>query len=127
MIEFSYNSTMEWLKNQGEEQKCTLVALAQKHMHLVIEQSRNNAKQLLEKKMVHRAKLIEKGREKQKIVAAIEDLKTDILITTIEGLQKREAAIVTLSLPEKFKGAELKVLIKRQIQLHTKIYKQKGI
>ena len=77
--------------------------------------------------MVHRTKLIKKGREKQKIVAAIEDLKTDILITTIEGLQKREAAIVTLSLPEKFKGAELKVLIKRQIQLHTKIYKQKGV
>ena len=96
-------------------------------MHLVIEQSRNNAKQLLEKKMVHRAKLIKKGREKQKIVAAIEDLKIDILITTIEGLQKREAAIVTLSLPEKFKGAELKVLVKRQIQLHTKIYKQKGV
>ena len=58
MIKFSYNSTMEWLKNQGEEQKRTLVALAQKHMHLVTEQSRNNAKQLLEKKMVHRTKLI---------------------------------------------------------------------
>ena len=53
---------MEWLKNQGEEQKCTLIALAQKRRHLVIEQSRNNAKQLLEKKMVHRAKLIEKGK-----------------------------------------------------------------
>jgi len=53
MIEFSYNLSMEWLKNQGEEQKCTLIALAQKHRHLVIEQSRNDAKQLLEKKMVH--------------------------------------------------------------------------
>ena len=77
--------------------------------------------------MVHRAKLIEKGREKQKIVAAVEDVKTDILITTIEGLQKKEAAIVTLSLPEKFEGAELKVLVKRQIQLHTKVCKQKGV
>ena len=66
MIEFSYNSTMEWLKNQGEEQKHTLIALAQKRRYLVMEQSRNNAKQLLEKKMVHRAKLIEKGREKAK-------------------------------------------------------------
>ena len=66
MIEFSYNSTMEWLKHQGEEQKCTLIALAQKRRHLVIEQSRNDAKQLLEKKMVHRAKLIEKGKEKAK-------------------------------------------------------------
>ena len=52
MIEFSYNSTMDWLKNQGKEQKRTLVALVQKRRHLVIEQSRNNAKQLLEK-MVH--------------------------------------------------------------------------
>ena len=35
--------------------------------------------------MVHRAKLIEKGREKaKKIAPAIEDLKTDILITTVE-------------------------------------------
>ena len=66
MIEFSYNSTMEWLKHQGEEQKCTLIALAQKRRHLVIEQSRNDAKQLLEKEMVHRAKLIEKGKEKAK-------------------------------------------------------------
>lgn len=116
MIEFSYNSTMEWLKNQGEEQKCTLIALAQKRRHLVTEQSRNDAKQLLEKKMVHRAKLIEKGREKaKKIAAAIEDLKTDVLITTVEGLQKREAAIVSLSLPEKLKEAELKALVKRQI------------
>ena len=66
MIEFSYNSTMEWLKNQGEKQKHTHIALAQKRRYLVIEQSRNNAKQLLEKKMVYRAKLIEKGREKAK-------------------------------------------------------------
>lgn len=66
MIEFSYNSTMEWLKNQGEEQKCTLITLAQKCRHLVTEQSRNDAKQLLVKKMVHQAKLIEKGREKAK-------------------------------------------------------------
>ena len=96
MIEFSHNSTMDWLKNQGEEQKRTLVALAQKRRHLVIEQSRNNAKQLLEK-MVHRAKLIEKGKEKaEKIAAAIENLKTDILITTVDGLQKRETAIVSL-------------------------------
>jgi len=66
MTEFSYNSTMEWLKNQGEEQKCTLIALAQKRRDLVIEQSRNDAKQLLEKKMVLQAKLIKKGIEKAK-------------------------------------------------------------
>jgi len=86
MTEFSYNSTMEWLKNQGEEQKCTLIALAQKRRHLVIEQSRNDAKQLLEK-MIHQAKLIKKkNRKGKKIAAAIEDLKTNILITTVEGL-----------------------------------------
>jgi len=66
MIEFSYNLTMEWLKNQVEEQKCTLIALAQKRRHLVIEQSRNDAKQLLEKKMIHRAKLIKKRNRKDK-------------------------------------------------------------
>ena len=47
--------------------------------------------------MVHRAKLIEKGKEKaEKIAAAIENLKTDILITTVDGLQKTETAIVSL-------------------------------
>ena len=128
MIEFSYNSTMEWLKSQGEEQKSTLIALAQQRRHLVIEKSKNDAKQLFDKKIGHRAKLIEKGREKaKKIAAAIEDLRTDVLITTIEDLQKREAAIVSLSLPEKVQEAELKALVKRQIQLRIKVHKQKGI
>ena len=54
-------------------------------------------------------------------------LKTDILITTVEDLQTREAAIVSLSLPETVKEAELKALVKRQIQLRMKVYKQKGV
>lgn len=41
MVEFSYNSTMEWLKNQGE-QKCTLIALAQRRR-----QSLNNQEMIL--------------------------------------------------------------------------------
>ena len=36
-------------------------------------------------------------------------------------------AIVSLSLPEKLKEAKLKALVKRQIQLRTKVYKQKGV
>ena len=87
MIEFSYNKTMEWLKSQGEEQKHCLIKLAQKRRNLVIEQSRNDATKLFEKKMVQRAMLIGKGTEKaRKIEAAIEDLKTDIPITTVEDL-----------------------------------------
>ena len=79
-------------------------------------------------KMKMFSRLIEKGREKGKKVAApIDYLKTDILITTVEDLQKREAAIVSLSLPETVKEAELKVLVTRQIQLRMKVYKQKGV
>ena len=70
---------------------------------------------------------MKKEKKRQKNAAAIEDLKTDVLITTVEDLQKRETAIVSLSLPEKLKEAELKALVKRQIQLRTKVYKQKGI
>ena len=69
MIEFSYNETMEWLKSQGEEQKRSLITLVQKCRHLVIEQSRSDSRQLFQKKIVQRARLIEKGREKAKKVA----------------------------------------------------------
>jgi len=40
---------------------------------------------------------------------------------------KREKLLLYLSLPEKLKEAELKALVKRQIQLRTKVYKQKGL
>ena len=78
MIEFSYNKTMEWLKCQGGEQKEAMIVLARKRRRLVAEQHKQEATELMTKKMHQRAKLVKKGKEKaRKVAEAVRDLESN--------------------------------------------------
>lgn len=56
---------MEWLKAQGEEQKQTLIALAQQRRKEVIKEAREETRYLVETKLQERKKVIEKGQERE--------------------------------------------------------------
>ena len=70
MIEFSLNNTMKWLREQGEKQKQALLTLAQEQRRVVLQESREDAKYVLERKLEQRSKVIKltqaKIKEKEK-------------------------------------------------------------
>ena len=52
---------------------------------------------------------------------------SDTLITSTDELDRRMASITGLSIPKVVQEAEFRRLIKRQVMLRTKVYKQKGV
>ena len=127
MLEFTYNKTMEWLKEQGQQQKEVLVALAQERRDVVQKQTREEVQQLFKNKLEER-KIIEKGRKKeQRIHDKIEDLKSDCLISSVEKLNLRVENISSLSIPKALQDAEIKKMVQRQVQLRINVFQQKGI
>ena len=128
MLEFSYNKTMEWLKTQSREQTQTLIALAQERKNVVQEQTKREQQDLFKKKLVERKKTLEKARKRELLLQdKIEDLKSEILITSEEELNLRVENISSLSIPPPLKDAEVKKMVQRQVQLRTTMFKQKGL
>ena len=126
MIEFAYNKTMEWLKSQTKAQTETLISLARERKKIVQEQTRTEQRELFKKKVEERKKTVEKAKKRELLLQdKIEDLKSEILITSEEELNERVENIVSLSLPQTLKGAEVKKMVQRQIQLRTSVFKQK--
>ena len=84
-----------------------------------------DTKLLTDKKMLQRAELPRQGeKKKEKTRAIIEDLRNTPLIVTVEEFELRKHTLFSLSLPLSLKEAELRVLIKRQVQLRNKVYLQ---
>ena len=88
MIEFSINKTMQWLKDQAEEQKRCLIIQAWKTRQHHEEQMRRDAKSLMEKKVLQRAELVEQGdKKREKAVAIIDDLRKSPLIASYKQFE----------------------------------------
>lgn len=121
MIEFSANKTMEWLKNQAGELKVNLITLARKKRKQHEDQKKQDAKLLVERKMHQRAELVKRGKKKkEKGEALVQDLRKTPLFATVKELELRKRTLLSLSLPLSLKESELRVLIKRQIQLRKR-------
>ena len=111
MIEFSMNKTMQWLKDQAEEQKRCLIIQARKTRQHHEEQMRRDAKSLMEKKVLQRAELVEQGeKKKEKAVAIIDNLRKSPLIATVKEFERRKRILFSLSIPVSLKEDELRVL-----------------
>ncbi len=123
MIEFTYNKTLEWLKCQGKEQKRTMIEMAQKRRMIIGEEAKQEASQLMAKKVEQRMQLVQKGRKRAE--AAIKALETETLISTVS--RKERMLFQFYVFLDKIKERELKYLIKRQVDLRSKVYKQKGV
>ena len=125
MIEFSVNQTMKWLKDQAEEQKHSLIALARKKRKEHEEELKKEEVKLMEKKRIQRAALVQQGEKKREMeLALVDSLKSTPLIVTVEEFDEQRQALFSLSIPSSLKEAELRVLIKRQVQLRNKVYNQ---
>ena len=128
MIEIAYNKTMKSLKSQGEEQKHSLIKLAQQRRRIVAEQAKQGTAQRIKEKVIQRTMLIEKGKRKaQKSSALIEALKDEIVIVTAEMLKDRWDMIMGLNLSNKIKEAEVRYLIKQQVDIRSKVYGQQKV
>ena len=112
---------------RGEEQKASLISLAQARRKVIQEEAKQEASCILEKKLQKRTKALEKAKEKLIRHEHIKDLMSDTLITSTDELDRRMASITGLSIPKVVQEAEFRRLIKRQVMLHTKVYKQKGV
>lgn len=128
MIEFSFNNTMKWLKEQGETQKQALIALAQEQRKTVSQESRKAARYVFEKKLDQRSKAINlanvKQAEKEKKLIMI---KLHRLISSVTELNDLVANITSLSLPKPVQDNELREMVKAQKLLRTLMYNQKGV
>lgn len=75
--------------------------------------------------MLQRAELVKQGEKKrEKAVAIIDDLRKSPLIATVKEFERRKRTLFSLSIPVSLKEAELRVLMKRQVQLRNKVYHQ---
>lgn len=125
LIEFSYNRTMEWLKGQGEQQKHVLISLAQKRRKGLFEKRKQEATTLLKQKINKRIAAIKQAQlNQQKVDAIIDTLKSEKVIISLDELKERVGYIKGLSIPTSLQDAEIKSLVKKQIQMRTHIHHQ---
>ena len=128
IIEVACNRTMEWLKAQGQQQKKTIIALAQARRELVQKETRKEKQELHEQKIAERKKIIEAAVERErKRYHIIQELKSDPLVSTVDALNQRVTMIMSLSIPQSIKEAELKTMVRRQVQLRTQVFQQKRV
>ena len=128
MLEFSFNKTMNWLKEKNKKQKQTLIALAQARRNAVQKETKEEKKYLFQKKCEERKRIVEQSQLKEKqIKKQLDDIKYEFLIPPVKELDLRVASITSLTIPKTLQDAELKKLIQRQVQLRTLVYQQKGI
>lgn len=94
MIEFSVNKTMQWLKDQAQEQKIALIAIARNKRREVEEHRKKEAEVLLERKVQIHTDAVKQGeKKKEKREALIQDLKQISLISTVEEFHLRKRAL----------------------------------
>ena len=125
LIEFSYNKTMKWLKEQGESQKKILISLAQGRRKAVLQERMQEKEDLMMQKIQSRAKSLEKAEQKQKKnEEMIVTLKLEILITSQAQLNQLVDDIQNLSLPRSLQDAEIRSLVKKQILVRSHVYNQ---
>ena len=128
MIEFSFNNTMKWLKDQGEEQKKALLVLAQEQRKAVLQESREASKYVFERKLHQRSEAIKLAHAKRaKKEKKVESIKSHHLITTVTELNCLVANVTSLSIPKPVQDTELREMVKTQKLLRTLVYNQKGI
>ena len=125
LIEFSYNGTMQWLKAQGEQQKQVLISLAQTRRKAVFEERRQEAAALLKAKIDDRIVAIKQAQlNQEKVDDIIDKVKSEMVITSLDELKVRVDSIKSLSIPASLQKAEIKSLVKKQIQIRAHIYHQ---
>ena len=122
LIEFSYNGTMQWLKAQGEQQKQVLISLAQTRRKAVFEERRQEAAALLKAKIDDRIVAIKQAQlNQEKVDDIIDKVKSEMVITSLDELKVRVDSIKSLSIPASLQKAEIKSLVKKQIQIRAHI------
>ena len=127
MIEVSCNKTIDWLNARSDDEKDAILTLAQSQRESIQKETEKEKHLLLEQKIAERQNTIKKAVEKQtKHYDKIENLKTDPLITSIDALNERVTMIKSLLIPESIKETEIKMLVKRQVQLRTQVFQAKG-
>ena len=125
LIEFSYNKTMKWLKDLGQEQKEKLISIAQARRRIIYQEKMQEKNALLQQKVELRNEAIDVAKRKaQEVDELIDQLKMELIITSIKELNTRVSSIRELSIPASLQSAEIKSLVKKQVQIRSLLYKQ---
>ena len=125
LIEFSYNNTINWLHKHEKAEKQNLIALAQRRGQAVFKEKQQEKERCLNQKIKCRAEAIELAKQKHsKSDKVIEMLKLESGISSIKELKDHVEEIRSLSIPESIKIAEIKKLIKKQVQIRSYVYHQ---
>jgi ABC-type uncharacterized transport system permease subunit len=125
LIEFTYNKTMKWLRDQGQEQKKTLISLAQRCRQIVHQEKIQEKESLLQEKLQLRNEAMEVTKKKaQEVKELVNHLKLQPVITSLEELNTRVSNIRGLSIPMSLQSAEIKNLVKQQVQVRSLLFKQ---
>ena len=125
LIEFSYNKTMEWLKDQSKDQRELLISLAQARRRIAEREKKLEKENLLEQKIQNRIEAVEKAKlAQQKHVAVVTELESEQLISSPKELEQRINYIKALSLSRVLQENELKSVVKRQMKLRRFVYHQ---
>ena len=97
------------MKEQGEEQKQVLLALAQEQRKAVLQESKEATKYIFKRKLHQRNKNIELGKvKKADKEKQFEAIKSQHLISSVTELNSLVAKITSLSLPKSLKNTKLR-------------------
>ena len=125
LLEFSYNKTIKWLREQGKEEKVKLISLAQSCRRIVYQERLCEKEAVLKQKVQLRNEAIAVARKKaEEENELVNHLKLEPVITTLKELNTRVSDIRVLSIPISLKSAEIKSLVKIQVQVRSLIFKQ---
>lgn len=126
LIEMSTNKTVEWLAKQPSDRRNLITSFAVSKRKRSQKQ-RHQAQQALEEAYlrqreaaVAKAKVKESKKAKEK-----ELLQEEVMIQSVEVLEQTLRAIQNLSLLEKVKSSEIQKLVKKQLQIRSKVLQQK--
>ena len=125
LIEFSYNKTMEWLKDLGQEQKEKLISIAQARRQIIYQEKMHEKNALLQQKVELRNEAIDVAKRRaHEVDELIDQLKIKPVITSIKELNTQVNKIQGFSIPVSLQSAEIKSLVKKQVQIRSLLYKQ---
>ena len=126
LIEMSTNKTVEWLAKQPSDRRNLITSFAASKKKKSQKQ-RHQAQQALEEAYlrqreaaVAKAKVKESKKAKEK-----ELLQEEVMIQSVEVLEQTLREIQNLSLLERVKSSEIQKLVKKQLQIRSKVLQQK--
>ena len=127
LIEMSNNKTVEWLFEQPPDRRNLVTNFAASKRKQTQKQRQHAQEALEEKCLREREAAVAKAKAKtDKKAKERELLQEEVLIQSVEVLDHTIMTIQKLSLPERVKTSEIQNLVKKRLQIRSKVLQQKG-